>query len=142
MPDGTWAPFVRHNLFWNLQYVPKRFQAFTTDSGTPYIPPLAAGAAQLINFLTASLNDLTQQALNILTAHSMAGTFYTLTGGGHSAQFPIPAETESTGDQVGLDKAARLTNARLRLARQQRAERLDPLFPYRAEPFDPVLFTA
>lgn len=139
-PDGTWQPFVRHSLFWNLCWVPGFFRPVTTSSGTPFIPPLAAGAAQLvINFLVASLNDLTSQALNILTAHSLAGTFYTATGGGSASAFPVPAAVPA---RTGLDKRARLAAAATAAARARRATRLDPPFPFTAVPFDPALLHA
>ena len=139
-PDGTWQPFVRHALFWNLCWVPGEFRPLAGDPGTPYIPPLAGGAAQLIiNFLTASLNDLTNQALNIVTAHSLAGTFYTATGGGSASAFP-PAP--AVPPRTGLDKAARLSAARTAAARKRSAARLDPPFPYPAVPFDPALLHA
>ena len=137
-PDGTWQPYVRHNLFWNLTYIPTVFHQVTTDPGVPFIPPLAAGAAQLvINFLTASLNDLTQQSLNILQGHSLAGQWFTPTGGG-STSF-VPTTPQVTPAQAGLNKAAAIT-AKLRSAAAAKAAlRLDPPFPYFAQQMDPSI---
>lgn len=140
-PDGTWQPFVRHNLFWNLAYVPGIFRPLPGDPGTPFIPPLAGGAAQLvINFLTASLNDLTNQALNLLLGHSLAGTFYTPTGGGSTSAFPAEIPAEASG-RTGLDKGGRLRAKALAAARRRRLTQLDALFPWHAQPFDPGLLT-
>jgi len=140
-PDGTWQPFVRHHLFWNLSWVPGTFQPLSTDHSTIYIPPLAGGAAQLIiNFLIASLNDLTQTAINNLTAHSLAGTFYTATGGGHEAAVADPAPTVAVGS-TGFDWKGRASARAVRTQRTRRAVQLDPPFPYRAEPFDTALLS-
>ena len=134
VPNETWTPYVRHNLFWNVLYEQPAFQPIPGDPGTPYIPPLAAGAAQIvINYLTASINDATDQALNILLGHSMAGRFWTPTGGGHEAQIQALA---AAPESAGLNKAERLRLAAVAAARAEREERLDPPFPYRAEPFD------
>ena len=133
-PDLSWQPFVRHNLFWNLCHGQPAFQPLPGDPGVPFIPPLAGGAAQiLINFLTASINDATTQALNILLGHSMAGRFWTATGGGRDATV---LDTAEPAPPKGLNKAAILRDRAAAALRQQRAKRLDPLFPYKAEPFD------
>lgn len=139
-PDGTWQPFVQHGLFWNLSYRQPILRILRNDPGTPFIPPLAAGAAQVvINFLTASINDATTQALNVLTSHSLAGFFWTPTGGGHDAIFPEELTLQKI---TGLDKAKRLAAARLAASRARTAARLDPPFPYVARPFDTALLAA
>lgn len=136
-PDARWTPFVRHNLFWNLAYAQPRLQALRDDPGTPYIPPLAGGAAQLvINFVTASLNDATRDALNILRAHSMAGRFWTPTGGGSDALFPPPPEDQRETASYGLDKKRELAAARAAALASKRSLKLDPDYPHRAEQFD------
>lgn len=137
--DQSWQPFVKHQLFWNLQHEQPAFRVLPGDPGVPYIPPLAAGAAQIvINFLTASLNDLTTQALNILLGHSMAGTFWTATGGGSDGTIATP---EPAAAAPGLRKADRLAARAAQAARQRRAERLDPPFPHRAQRFPTSLLT-
>lgn len=141
-PDGTWQPFVRHALFWNLNYQPGFLRPLATDPGIPFIPPLAAGAAQLvINFLTASLNDATQQALNILQSHTMAGTWWTPTGGGSTAEFP-PEEEIAAPTGTGLNHAATVQARRQARAQRRQSAALDPAFPYRAVPFTTSLLSA
>ncbi len=138
-PDGTWQPFVRHNLFWNLNYQTPWFRQYGGDPTIPFLPPLAGGAATLItNFLVASLNDALQDALNLVTSHSMAGTFYTPTCGGHHAALPAATSSAST---AGLDKTARIAADSQAKARARREGRLDPDYPFLAEPFDPALLT-
>jgi hypothetical protein len=140
-PDGTWSPYVRHNLFWNLNWAQPPFRQLFGDPGTSLIPPLAAGAAQLvINFLASSLNDATQNALNILTAHSLAGYFWTPTGGGHDATFAALAAAQAP--QTGPDRKANLAAQQAAIQAQQRATQLDPDFPYRALPFPTALLSA
>ncbi len=136
-PDESWAPYVRHNLFWNLQHVTPWFRQYGGSPNVPFIPPLAGGAAQIvINFLTASINDILQDALNLVTAHSMAGTFYTATGGGHDAKLP-PQPAAKTG--TGLDKRAKRDASAREKEEARRERRLDPSYPFRAEPFEPRL---
>lgn len=141
-PDADWVPYIRHHQFWNLSHAQPRLRALVTDPSIPYIPPLAGGAAQLVvNFLTASLNDATQRMLNILTAHSMAGRFWTPTGGGSTSEFPRE-EAQPPSGNGGLDKDGRLQAQRAARAKASRMTHLDPEFPYRAEPFDPTLLDA
>lgn len=138
-PDGTWQPFVRHHLFWNLNHVVPWFRQYGGDPAIPFIPPLAAGAATLVtNYLVASINDILQDALNLVTSHSMAGTFYTPTGGGHDAVLPEPAPSATN---TGLNKKARLASQATAAARARTQSKLDPDYPFRAEPFDPALLT-
>jgi hypothetical protein len=140
-PDPTWRPYVRHHLFWNLNWAQPGFRPLPDDPNVPFIPPLAGGAAQLvINFLTASLNDMTQQSLNILTGHSMAGHFWTPTGGGKDATFAVLAAAQKV--KSGPDRQA---NRTAQIAAEQTAKRiaqLDPGFPYNAQPFPTSLLSA
>lgn len=135
-PNANWLPFIRHDLFWNLCWKQPILQPVHTDPGVPFIPPLAGGAAQLvINFLTASINDMTNQALNILFSHSMAGTFWTPTGGGSDATFP-KEDPATVVDKFGLAKDARSQARRAAvMASGALIDRLDPSFPFRAIPF-------
>lgn len=136
-PDGTWQPFVQHALFWNLNYSTPVLRVLDSDPGLPFIPPLAGGAAQIIiNFLTATINDAARQALNILTAHSLTGTFWTPTGGGSTAKFP---EASITTPSAGLDKGKQLQALRLAELRRIVSQKLDPAFPFVTRPFDPSL---
>ena len=140
-PDASWLPFVRHGLFWNLNYVPATPAFSPADPTIPFLPPLAAGAAQLVtNYLIASINDLTQQALNLVTAHDLSGTFYTPTGGGHDATFPEEPIAPAQG-RTGLDKAGRLAARAVAARRAAKAAKLDPDFPFTAVLFDPALLS-
>lgn len=141
-PDGTWTRFVRHGLFWNLLYETPQLVPLSSDPVVPFIPPLVGGLAVLgFNLFFAAINDFTQAALNIVSAHSMRGVFWTPTGGGHNSSFPdepLPVPSGSTG----LDKGGRLqAEARAAIART-RAQRLDPPFPFHAAPFDTSLLIA
>ena len=135
VPDLTWQPFVRHSQFWNLNYAQPGFQPLAEEPIGTFFPPLGAGAAQIvINYLTASLNDAARQSLNILRGHSMAGRFWTATGGGHGA---IEAAAPSNVDAItGLNKSEVLQKRAAAAALERRAQRLDPPFPYLTEPFD------
>lgn len=139
-PDQTWVPYVRHSLFWNLHYHPK------TDLDVPQFDDvvgklasiasfIGAGSGSIaVNFLSASINDATQAAANILNAHTMAGSWWTATGGGSTSEFP--PEPEPKGKPAGFDKAARLQAKRIAAARKLKHARLDPPFPFRALPID------
>ena len=82
-PDATWQPFVRHNLFWNLNWAQPEFQQPLADIAQITFPPLAGGAASLVIGLEQSLlADAQQTAVNILAGSSLAGSFWTPTGGG------------------------------------------------------------
>jgi hypothetical protein len=139
-PDATWIPYVRHGLFWNLNYAtpPFRIAGVGNAVGDLLAPVkfLGGGAAAIvISFLTASINDAYNQALNILTAHSMAGSFWTATGGGSSSEFPEVVAGDDDAGSTGLDKDGRLQAKRNAAAKALKSARLDPAFPYRAMPF-------
>jgi hypothetical protein len=141
-PDEKWVPYVKHELFWNLTYLAKNdLQSPQLDNAVgkllAVVNVLGGGSGGLaVNFATASLNDLTQQALNLLSATSMAGTWWTSTGGGASSEFPV---TESAQDaasaKFGWNKAARLQAQRIAAAKALKAARLDPAFPFRGVEF-------
>lgn len=140
VPDGSWTPYVRHNLFWNLQWAQPFFQPVDNDPGDPLLVPLAGGVAQLaIGFLASSINDAAHQALNILQGHSMAGSFWTITGGGIDGNFAPLANAQAVAAKLGPDKlqnaAAKLTAAAAQLATVQ----LDPNFPFRGAGFNTAL---
>ena len=120
-PDATWQPFARHNLFWNLNWAQPEFKpARRRLRARPFIPPLAAGAATLvINSQVASLNDATQNALNIILGSSLAGSFWTPTGGGSDATFAALATAQAPAN-AGPD---RTKNAAAKLAFQQQQKR-------------------
>lgn len=128
-PDGSWTPFVQHRLFWNLRYDNPVFAPQVTNPDFPFLLPLAGGVAQpIVNFVTASLNDGLDRALNILQAHSLAGTFWTIRRG-TDAHFP-PAPVEPPKGRNGADKSGRLVAEAIAAERAPERDRLDPDFPY------------
>ena len=139
--DGSWIPFVRHSVFWNLNWFQPLLRQLPSDSRIPNATAsfsfLAGGAGQLvINSIWASINDMTQGALNVLTAHSLSGTFWAPTGGGSDSAFPEVA-TPTPVDHFGLSKDLRSKAARVAaLNAGVLLDSLDPVFPYRAIPFD------
>lgn len=136
-PDASWRCFVRHELFWNLSWAQPGFTAVNVSPEIPFIPPLAGGAAQpVINFLLGELNDATARALSILTAHSMAGSFWTATCGGHDAAEEAGDQSAEVGGIDGLNKDARKLRLKRLAAKAAREERLDPEFPYRGRAFN------
>jgi len=135
-PDGAWIPFTKHALFWNLNWAQPELLPLVSDPGTTsWIPPLAGGAGSLvINSVVASLNDMTNQAVNIVTTHSLAGSFWTPTGGGSDATFP--AVTTPAAPSSGFDKTAKSKAAQAAaLKAGALVDTLDPAFPYTALPF-------
>jgi hypothetical protein len=132
-PDQTWTPYVRHSLFWNLLWAQPPFHAPVVGTDGLDIPPLAAGAGTLvISSFNAQINNLTQQMLNILEAASLAGTFWTPTGGGHEVNAPVSPAPVKAGPNLAANRAA----ARAAAVAAQRAVQLDPDFPYGARGFD------
>ena len=134
--DGSWIPFVRHSVFWNLNWQQPALGPLPSDSNVKFIQPLAGGAAQLvISSMLGQLNDQVDQALNVLTAHSLSGTFWTPTGGGSDSAFPEVAAAKPV-DHFGLSKDLRSKAARVTaLNAGVLLDSLDPVFPYRAIPF-------
>ena len=134
-PDGSWLPSVKHSQFWNLNWHQPRLSVLAGDPGVGWIPPLVGGGAILFtSSIISSINDMTNQALNIVRAHSMAGTFWTATGGGSDAAFP--AATTATADAFGLAKDARNKAARAAAIKSGALiDTLDPAFPYSTSPF-------
>lgn len=141
-PDATWTPFVRHSLFWNLNWAQPEFRYRPPEATVLPVLPLAGGVAQIaIGFLQSSMNDMYAGAWNILQAHSMAGSFWACTGGGHDSRFPTVAPEAPEG-KTGLDAASRLAAKRAAEALARRQQALDPEFPYHAPAFDLKLLSA
>ena len=148
VPDATWQPFVKHSLFWNLTYLTPNFEITTADLANPFaaITQIAAvlggGTGSIaVNFVTASMNDMAAQAMNLIKSHSMAGDFFTPTGGGSTSLFPSMPSPQSIASTPsnGLDKPANLAAKRLAEARAQRLATLDPAFPSEGRAF-PVAY--
>lgn len=141
-PDGTWQPFVRHNLFENLSWQHAEFHAPDVQITNVVIPPLAFGVASLvINSFGSAINQAAQNAANILKAASLAGSFWTPTGGGHTALDPRPA-VPAQSDAAGLNKAANLNAIGAAEYKAKREEVIEPAFPWQAIPFPIALLTA
>ena len=139
-PDGSWTALVRHSLFWNLQYAQPVFEVIPNLPGIfyPIVDPVGGGLIQIVvNSFTSSLNDAMQNAVNMITAHSMAGTFWTATGGGSSATFPSVGPVTTATDSFGFAKDARIAAARKAAALKAGllVDTLDPAFPFTALPF-------
>ncbi len=140
-PDATWQPFVAHGEFWNLSWAQPVFKSVVFDNifrsliGTVSILGGGAGLGA-VNYIAASINDATQAALNLTTANSRAGSFWTPTGGGTTSTVPV---TVPDPVKLTLDRAA--NNAALaRAAKALRdARKLDPDFPYEGRKFNRAL---
>jgi hypothetical protein len=138
-PDATWTPYVEHALFWNLSWSQPllREAVFSSDIFAPLLGTLSllGGGSGFLwaSSVTAGINDAVQGAYNVLAATSLAGSFWTATGGGTTSAWPVTSpEVPSTG----VDKAARRA-ARARAAAQERLNRrLDPAFPYEGMNFN------
>ncbi len=143
-PDATWQAFSQHNLFWNLHWSQPllRDAVFSSDIFSPLLGTLSVlgGGAGFLwaSSVTASINDAVQGAYNLLTASSLAGSFWTPTGGGTTSATPaVPPAVVATG----LDKAA-TAEAKARAARQTKLSRqLDPAFPFEGLKFNRGLLT-
>jgi hypothetical protein len=134
--DGSWTPYVRHNLFWNLSWAQPTFafQPPQADIGLEALSFLGAGsAATVINGMAASLNDATNAAINIIDGNSLAGSFWTPTGGGSDARVTLLSTTIAPvqGPNIYLNLANQLAAQRA----AQLAVQLDPDFPYTGLPF-------
>ena len=136
-PDATWQPFAKHSLFWNLLWAQPAIQPFfNTDifRGITGLVSVLGGGAGIgaVNFITASMNDATQGAYNILASQSLAGSFWTPTGGGTTSAWPV---TVAAPAKPTLDKAA--TAAAKAIASAAKfTKQLDPAFPFEGNKFN------
>lgn len=142
-PDARWQPFVKHEAFWNLFWAQKQVRpAFNADIFRPLVAlvGILAGGAGIgsVSWFASSINDATQGALNILQAQSLAGSFWTPTGGGTTSTVPV---TTADPALTGLDKAARAELKARRAALAKRDLRLDPRFPHEGRSFNLSLLT-
>ena len=137
-PDASWQAFAKHALFWNLSWAQPVFYPVVTSvlfsSLVAIASRLGSGAASFaVNYIAASLNDLNQAAMNALTATSMAGSFWTPTGGGTTSAYP-PVPTVKISQ--GLDKSATAAAKTRAAAAEIRRHQLDPDFPYEGNKFN------
>jgi hypothetical protein len=144
VPDERWQAFVSHSLFWNLHWSQPllRDVIFSNDPFAPVrgtVAVLGGGAGFLwTSEVTASINDAMQGAFNLLSAKSLAGSFWTPTGGGTTSAWPA---TQTTPVKTGLDKAASATAKARAAAKKKRDLRLDPPFPFEGNKFNRSLLT-
>lgn len=141
LPDQNWVPFVAHECFWNLHWWQPKLDYFDPGQTGAWIPPLAGGFGQLIiNSVIASLNDATNNALNNIRAHSLAGVFWTPTGGGFDAHIPDPPASDP--ERYGFRKDLRLRAERAAAIKAGvPVDSLDPVFPYVGRPVPLSLLT-
>ena len=137
-PDGSWEPFVKHTLFWNLHWKQPVLSTLLTNmpitAAIASVTLLGSGAASIaINAIANAIDTATNAAINLLRGTSLAGTFWTPTGGGTTSVDPFLIQ-EATWIRT-LDKAKNTeAKARARQA-QMRARRLDPPFPFEGRSF-------
>ena len=138
-PDSTWQAFAKHSLFWNLLWAQPRVKPFfNTDifrSITGFVSVLGAGSGTTaVNFIAASINDATQGAYNILASQSLAGSFWTPTGGGTTSMDPYATAFVSAAP--GINKAANAAAKAQAAIRAKQNRTLDPAFPYEGQKFN------
>lgn len=75
--DGTWQPFIKHRIFWNLNHTTNRLKP-PPESTNLIVPiPLAGGIAQpLANTITAALNDSFDAISEFLSNRGLEGRFW------------------------------------------------------------------
>ena len=139
-PDSTWQPFAKHNLFWNLLWAQPAVQpVFNMDifRGIVGLVSVIGGGAGIgaVNFIAASINDATQGAFNILQSQSLAGSFWTPTGGGTTSTVPVTVPPV----KPTLDKAATADAKARAAAIARRNVTLDPKFPFEGQKFNRAL---
>ena len=88
-----------------------------------------------VNFIAASINDATQGAFNILQSQSLAGSFWTPTGGGTTSTVPVTVPPV----KPTLDKAATADAKARAAAIARRNITLDPKFPFEGQKFNRAL---
>lgn len=138
-PDETWEPHVQHAQFWNMSwYQPLlRDAVFASDIFAPLLGTLSVlgggSGFAWASTVTASINDAVQGAYNLLTAASLAGTFWTPTGSGSTSAWP---EEKPDPPQEGLNKAANAAAKAEATWAEKAARRLDPPFPYEGAKFN------
>ncbi len=142
-PDATWQGFVRHTAYWNLSWAQPRLQpVFNTDIFRPLVAltGILAGGVGIgaVSWLASSINDATQSAFNILQAQSLAGAFWTATGGGVMGHVPPPPPD---AEPSTLDKAATVAARKREADAARRARRLDPEFPHDGIKFNSALLS-
>lgn len=79
VPDGTWRPFVKHDVFWNLAHAPAVLPDPVEFEPVRLVTGLAGGLADSIFAgLLSKLNDDMSVAAALLEKPNLAGRFWTL----------------------------------------------------------------
>jgi len=137
-PDGKWQAFVKHNLFWNVSWEqPQLTQIATNFAITGAIASLkflgSGAGAFAVQYLAASLDEAFNAAINRMKGTTLAGTFWTPTGGGTTSAVPV---TIPEPPKTGLDKGAK-AEAKAKAAKAaMRNLQLDPPFPFEGLKFN------
>lgn len=75
---ADWRPFLKHRVFWNLNYSTNRLPVAPPPSRVTFPFPLAGGVAtSLINSYLALQNETFNTALKLLRGGSLEGRFWT-----------------------------------------------------------------
>jgi hypothetical protein len=79
-PDATWQPFIKHVLFYDLNYAtPRADGTAEPDPVTFFIPTVAGAMVQpLVSALLALANDVFDALKALLTAQSNEGRFWSV----------------------------------------------------------------
>lgn len=77
--DGSWTPYVRHDLFWNLAYLPATIPTALDSTPITIRTGLAGGIGDAIgNQILSPLNDAYAEAVTRAKARSLEGSFWTV----------------------------------------------------------------
>lgn len=146
-PDETWKIYVRHNLFWNLDYVTNVPEGVAATPTLSLVIPTPVGLSlqPLVDSILGVANDAISQAYAMLVARNVGGAFF-VAGAGSGADVSTTkyytalaksAVANTSRQTVGLDKVSRLKQAAR--AAKQVPQSLDPEWPYTVPHF-PVEF--
>lgn len=77
--DGSWNAYVRHDLFWNLAYLPATIPTTVEAKPITVRTGLAGGIGDAIgNQILSPLNDAYAEAVTRANARSLEGSFWTV----------------------------------------------------------------
>lgn len=77
--DGTWIPFVQHDIFWNLAHAAQRLVAPAVNEPLSVKTGLAAGLGDIINnTILSPLNDAYAEALLNMSGKTLEGSFWSV----------------------------------------------------------------
>lgn len=77
--DGSWTPYVRHDVFWNLAYLPATIPTAIDAKPITIRTGLAGGIGDAIgNQILSPLNDAYAEAVTRAQARSLEGSFWSV----------------------------------------------------------------